>query len=64
MAAMYEQLYAYSQKAYDLYTAEGSNLKAEEKPNYRKVINNLIDYYQFKKQPTKAAEYQAKLKTL
>jgi hypothetical protein len=59
----FEELYTYSQKAYDLYSAEAS-LKAQDKANYRKVINQLIDYYQKKKQTDKATALQAKLKTL
>ena len=63
IAAKFEDVFAYSTKAYDQYSKE-TNLKPEDKQNYKKVLNNLVDYYQYKKQPAKAAEYQAKLKTL
>jgi len=59
----YEDLLEYSQKAYDLYSAEAS-LKAQDKANYRKVINQLIDYHQRKKQADKVTMYQNKLKSL
>lgn len=59
----FEELYTYSQKAYDLYGAEAS-MKAQDKANYRKVINQLIDYHQKKKQADKVTALQAKLKTL
>lgn len=61
--AKYEELYSYSTKAYDLYTHEPT-LKAQDKANLRKVINQLIDYHQRKKQADKVAFYQEKLKTL
>jgi hypothetical protein len=60
----YEEFYGYSQKAYDLYSADAAHLKAQDKANYRKVINQLIDYHQRKKQTDKVAFYQDKLKTL
>jgi len=60
----YEEFYTYSQKAFDLYTQENAHTKAQDKANYRKVINQLIDYHQRKKQADKVAFYQAKLKTI
>ncbi|HEU0111296.1 MAG TPA: hypothetical protein VFQ73_10490 [Flavisolibacter sp.] len=60
----YEEFYTYSQKAYDLYAADAATLKAVDKANYRKVINQLIDYHQRKKQTDKVAMYQEKLKSL
>jgi len=59
----YDELYTYSQKANDLYGAE-ANMKGQDKVNYRKVINQLIDYHQRKKQADKVTALQAKLKTL
>jgi len=59
----YEDLYTYSQKAYDLYTSDNS-MKAQDKANYRKVINQLIDYHQRKKQTDKVTTLQARLKSL
>ena len=57
----YEDLFTYSLKAYDLYS---QNLNAETKPNCRKVVNQLITYYQKKKQGDKVNFYQEKLSGL
>jgi hypothetical protein len=62
MNKKYEELYTYSLKAYELFGAEGSNLKPQDKANYRKVVNQLIDYHNRKKQTDKVAMYQEKLK--
>ncbi len=59
----YDELYTYSQKAYDLYTQDASD-KAVDKANLRKVINQLIDYHTRKKQMDKVTFYQDKLKNL
>lgn len=59
----YEELYPYSLKAYDLYSAM-TTLKGTDKVNLRKSIDQLIDYHDRKKQADKVAMYQAKLKTL
>lgn len=61
--AKYEEMYVYAQKAYDLYTAE-TTLKAQDKANLRKVIDELVDYYSKKKQQDKVNFYQQKLKSL
>lgn len=63
MGEKYEQMYTYSQKAYDLYSKETA-MGTRDKVNYRKTLNQLIDYYTYKKQNDKVAEYQAKLKEL
>lgn len=63
MNQKYEDMYTYSQKAYDLYSAE-SNMQIRDKINYRKTISQLIDYYTRKKQNDKVAFYQDKLKQL
>ena len=60
---LYDELYPYAQKAYDLYSQE-TTMKTADKVNYRKVINELIDYYERKKQADKVTFYQGKLKTL
>ncbi|HEU0064398.1 MAG TPA: hypothetical protein VFQ58_05175, partial [Flavisolibacter sp.] len=62
-ARLYEEMLPYAQKSYDLYGQE-TTMKTTDKVNYRKVINELIDYYDRKKQTDKVAMYQAKLKTL
>ena len=59
----YESLNTYSQKAADMYAKE-TTLKAQDKANYRKVINQLIDYYTRKKQTDKVTALEEKLKTL
>jgi tetratricopeptide (TPR) repeat protein len=60
----YEEFYPFALKAYELYTQDNAHAKAQDKANYRKVINQLIDYHQRKKQADKVALYQEKLKTL
>ena len=57
----YEDLLTYSLKAYELYS---QNLKSETKNNCRKALNQLITYYQKKKQEDKVNYYQQKLKEL
>ncbi len=64
MNKKYDELYTYSFKAYNLFTDDYASLKAQDKANYRKVINQLIDYHQKKKQADKVTMYQDKLKTL
>lgn len=63
MNQKYEELLTTSLKAYDLYSKE-TTLKIQDKANYRKVINRLIDYYTQKKNTERIAFYQGKLKTL
>lgn len=60
--AKYEELVVYAQKAYDLYTAQ-TTMKAQDKINLRKVTENLVDYYDRKKDTAKSAMYKEKLKT-
>lgn len=57
----YEELFTYSQKAYDLYS---QNITTETRPYCRKLANQLIAYYQKKKQADKVSYYREKLKTL
>lgn len=59
----YEELLTASQKAYDLYSKD-TNLKIQDKANYRKVINRLIDYYTMKKNNERVSFYTSQLKTL
>ena len=63
MNAKYEELAQYSQKAFDLYSAETS-MKPQDKANLRKVTDQLIEYYQRKKQADKVTFYQSKLKAM
>jgi hypothetical protein len=58
----YEELQKYASAAYDLYSAQ--TLKAQDKANLRKVIDELVDYYSRKNQQDKVALYKEKLKTL
>lgn len=59
----YEEFYTYAQKAYDMFGSQ-AEMSMRDKVNYRKIINELIDYYQRKKQNDKVAELQSKLKSL
>jgi hypothetical protein len=61
--AIFEKVLPYLQKSYDHYSAE-TTLKPGDKANYRIVLNQLAEYYTRKKQTAKAAEYQAKAKTV
>jgi hypothetical protein len=58
----YEELQKYASAAYDLYSAQ--TLKAQDKANLRKVIDELVDYYSRKNQQDKVALYKEKLKSL
>src|SRR5215203_3038432 len=60
----YEEFYGYAKKAFDLYTADNAHTRAQDKANYRKIMNELVDYHQRKKQPDQVAFYQGKIKTL
>lgn len=59
----YEELFTYSQKAFDLYSAQ-VDLKGSDKVYFREVTRDLVDYYQLKKNTAKVTEYQNKLKQL
>jgi hypothetical protein len=58
-----EEMFTYSNATYELY-AKMTDLKAGDKANFRNVTNQLIDYYQMKKQPEKVKLYEERLKTL
>jgi len=55
----YDDMAAASQKAFDIYSAQ-SELKPQDKTNYRKVTDQLIDYYTRKKMNDKVTFYQNK----
>jgi tetratricopeptide (TPR) repeat protein len=59
--AKYDELLLYSQKAYNLYIESST---PENRENCRKVVNQLISYYQKKKQTEKVNFYLDKLKNL
>lgn len=63
MDAVFDKVFPYLTKSYELYSSQ-TNLKPQDKANYRIVLGQLSDYYNRKKQPAKAAEYQAKSKSL
>ena len=63
MDAVFDKVFPYLTKSYELYSQE-TTLKPQDKANYRIVLGQLADYWNRKKQPAKAAEYQAKAKTL
>lgn len=55
----YDDMAAASQKAFDVYAAQ-TELKSQDKTNYRKVTDQLIDYYTRKKMNDKVTFYQNK----
>ena len=55
----YDEMAAASQKAFDVFSA-ATELKGQDKINYRKVIDQLIDYYTRKKMNDKVTFYQGK----
>jgi len=55
----YDDMAAASQKAFDIYAAM-TELKGQDKTNYRKVTDQLIDYYSRKKMNDKVTFYQNK----
>lgn len=57
----YEELLTYSLKTYEIFK---QHPKPETKNNCRKALNQLIAYYQKKKQGDKVSYYQEKLKAL
>jgi hypothetical protein len=57
----YEELLTYSLKAFDLYS---QNSQPDNKSNCRKLVNQLITYYQKRKQGDKVSYYQEKLRNL
>lgn len=63
MDSKYEDMFVFSQKASDLFAKE-TKLKTQDKANYRKTVNQLIDYYNRKKQNDKIPPLEEKLKTL
>lgn len=59
----YEDLVKYGETAAQLFS-ERTDLKNVEKANYKAVLNQLANYYRFKKQADKAKTYEDKAKTL
>jgi hypothetical protein len=59
----YEEFYPYAMKTYELYAAE-NELKAQDKANLRKILGQLVDYFEKKKQADKVAFYKEKLNTI
>lgn len=55
----YDDLATASQKAFDIYSTQ-TEMKAQDKTNYRKVTDQLIDYYTRKKMNDKVTFYQNK----
>jgi tetratricopeptide (TPR) repeat protein len=56
----YDQLMDASQKAFDVWSKDVATLKTQDKTNYRKVTDYLIDYYTRKKMNDKVAFYTTK----
>lgn len=61
--AIFEKVLPYLQKSYEYYGSQ-TTLKPGDKANFRIVLGQLAEYYTRKKQTAKAAEYQAKAKTI
>jgi hypothetical protein len=59
----FELLLLYAQNAYDLYAAQ-PELTAQERQNFRKVVEVLIGYYQAKNMGDKIAFYEKKLASI
>ena len=57
--AKYDQMAAASQKAFDIYSNQ-TEFKTQDKVNYRKINDQLIDYYNRKKAADKVTFYQNK----
>lgn len=58
-----EEMVQYAMKTADAYAAM-PNLKASDKANYKRALNNIVDYYRSKNQADKAAQYEQKIKQL
>lgn len=63
MEAVFDKVYPYLTKTYELYEGQ-SNLRPQDKANFKIVAGQLVDYHNRKKQADKAATYQAKVKSL
>lgn len=60
----YEDLVKYGEAAVQLFSERSSDLKNVEKANYKQVLNQLANYYRFKKQADKAKTYEDRAKAL
>ncbi|MGV3528792.1 MAG: tetratricopeptide repeat protein [Flavisolibacter sp.] len=60
----YENLLSTSLTAYRIYDENLAELKIQDKANFRRVINQLLDYYTRKKNTERVNFYQEKLKKL
>lgn len=58
-----EEMLQYALKTADAYSTL-PNLKTSDKANYKRALNNIIDYYTAKNQKEKLAPYQQKLQAL
>ena len=63
MEAVFDKVQPYLAKTYELYN-NMSELRPQDKANFKIVAGQLADYHNRKKQADKAAEYQAKIKSL
>lgn len=63
MEAVFDKVHPYLAKTYELYN-NMPELRPQDKANFKIVAGQLVDYHNRKKQADKAAEYQAKIKTL
>lgn len=63
MDAVFDKVHPLLVKTYELYNNQ-TNLRPQDKANFKIVAGQLVDYHNRKKQADKAAEYQAKIKSL
>lgn len=59
----YDEMVKYGETAAQQFSERGE-LKAVEKVNYKNVLNQLVNYYKFKKQTDKAKTYEDRAKAL
>lgn len=64
MDAVFDKVYPYLTKTYELYDTQSTTLRPQDKANFKIVAGQLADYHNRKKQADKAATYQAKVKSL
>lgn len=64
MDAVFDKVFPYLTKTYELYDTQATALRPQDKANFKIVAGQLVDYHNRKKQADKAATYQAKIKSL
>ena len=62
--AVEDEMVMYALKTAELYKAMGSILKASDKANYKRALNNIIDHYKSRGKAAQAAPYETAVKSL